>query len=1128
MKVVAQSVRLSASDLSNHLACNHLTMLDLSVAKAIRPAPKWNSPDAWVLQQLGLAHERAYIANLESQGLVIANLQDVGSEEIAMSETAAAMQRGTDAIVQAAVGSGSWFGRPDVLRKTPRPSRLGGWSYEPYDCKLALETKAATVLQLSLYAELLAGIQGNIPESMHVVPPNAGFVPETYRVLDFAAYYRSVKQRLENAVKNGGNGPASYPEPMEHCEICRWRAECETRRRTDDHLSLVAGVSRLQCKQLYTWGVKTVVSLACIPLPLQHNPERGSKNGYIRVREQARIQVAGRAAGKPEYELLPLGEDYGLHGLPEPSPGDVFFDLESDRFAAAGGIEYLFGGVTCDENGNPTYSCRLAITAEEERLAFEWFVDLVIARLKQFPAMHIYHFSGYEPGALKRLMGRHATREDEIDRLLRGRVFVDLHGIVKRTLRASVEEYSLKALEPFFGFERKLPLESARGAMRQMQHALELGTVASLDDQIRPSIELYNADDCRSTVGLRNWMERERVTLLQAGHNIPRPAAGDGAAPEAVGERQQRTAELALLLRAGVPEERDNRNEEQQARWLLSYLLDWHRRESKAAWWEYYRLEALSDEDLLEEKCGISGLQLLERLGIERKIPTDRYSYPKQEVQVRQDDELNAREVSFGSVAAIDPVERIVDIKKTKKTADLHPGAVFVKDTGPNTDELADALYRIGTSVAEHGMEGPGPYRAARDLLLRRPPRLSSGESSVIKRGEGTVAAARRLAGQLDHSLLAIQGPPGAGKQGKKVGVTATSHKIISNVLAKAAEAAQKEGITGLKCVQKIKKEDKPEHDPPYLKTTLKNDETLAEFQAGANVLAGTQWLLAREEYFEALDVLIVDEAGQMALTNVLAVAQSAKSVVLLGDPQQLEQPLQGSHPEGSDVSALEHLLAGAKTIPPDKGLFLEKTWRLHPRLCEFTSEAFYEGRLLSRDGLEKQRIEGHPWLSESHLWWVPVLHEGNQNAAAEEVDVITSVVESLLKPEVKWIDDEGNGRELQLSDILIVAPYNAQVSDLSAKIPGARIGTVDKFQGQQAPIVIYSLTTSSPEDAPKGMEFLYSLNRLNVATSRAQAMAIIIGSPRLLEPECHSPRQMQLANALCRYAEIAAIASKT
>ena len=359
-------------------------------------------------------------------------------------------------------------------------------------------------------------------------------------------------------------------------------------------------------------------------------------------------------------------------------------------------------------------------------------------------------------------------------------------------------------------------------------------------------------------------------------------------------------------------------------------------------------------------------------------------------------------------------------------------------------------------------------------------------------------------------------------RQGKKVGITAISHKVIQNLLLEVIKAANEAGLKGLNCIQKVN--EKPDAAPPGITLTTDNAEPLAALRGGAQVVGGTAWLWSREEYFEAVDVLFVDEAGQMSLANVLAVSQAAKNVVLLGDPQQLEQPVKGSHPDGAAVSALEHLLAGAKTISPDKGLFLEKTWRLHPKLCDFTSEVFYEGRLHPREGLEHQKIEGHPWLSESGLWFVPVHHEGNQNASAEEVECIAGLVAGLVQAGVNWIDDKGRSRPLRLDDVLIVAPYNAQVSDLSNRLPNARVGTVDKFQGQQAPVVIYSLTTSSPEDAPRGMEFLYSLNRLNVATSRAQAVVIVVGSPRLLEPECRSPRQMQLANALCRYAEMAQV----
>lgn len=285
-------------------------------------------------------------------------------------------------------------------------------------------------------------------------------------------------------------------------------------------------------------------------------------------------------------------------------------------------------------------------------------------------------------------------------------------------------------------------------------------------------------------------------------------------------------------------------------------------------------------------------------------------------------------------------------------------------------------------------------------------------------------------------------------------------------------------------------------------------------------VSAGTAWFWSRPDAFEAVDVLFVDEAAQMSLANVLAVSQACKTLVLLGDPQQLEQPMQGSHPEGTDVSALDHLLAGKATIGESEGLFLEETWRLHPDICAFTSELFYEGRLRSHAGLERQRVKSSSRLSGTGLRYLPVKHEGNQSSSPEEADRIRDLVNEVLNAPSSWIDRHGREQPIGLEDILIIAPYNAQVFELQERLPGARIGTVDKFQGQEAPIVIYSMTTSSHADAPRGMEFLYSLNRLNVATSRAKCVCVLVGSPALFEPDCRTPQQMRMANAFCRYVE--------
>src|SRR4029077_14369033 len=348
----------------------------------------------------------------------------------------------------------------------------------------------------------------------------------------------------------------------------------------------------------------------------------------------------------------------------------------------------------------------------------------------------------------------------------------------------------------------------------------------------------------------------------------------------------------------------------------------------------------------------------------------------------------------------------------------------------------------------------------------------------------------------------------------------ANSHKVIRNLLDGARKTATETGVA-IRCVQKVSEE---EDDLPDLQFVTDNAGTLEALAADCHVAGGTAWLWARPEFHEAVDVLFVDEAAQMCLANVLAVSQAAKSVVLLGDPRQLEQPIQGSHPEGTEVSALDHILGTHATIPPDRGLFLEETWRLHPDICAFTSEVFYEGRLLSRPDLDRQAITSKSRINGSGLRHLPVAHEGNQNTDPEEADQICLLVEEILSSGSVWSDRENVVRTIVLDDILIIAPYNAQVFELQQRIPGGRIGTVDKFQGQEAPIVIYSITTSSHADAPRGMEFLYSANRLNVATSRAKCVCILVGSPNVFEAECRTPRQMHLANAFCRYLEMATI----
>jgi uncharacterized protein len=594
---------------------------------------------------------------------------------------------------------------------------------------------------------------------------------------------------------------------------------------------------------------------------------------------------------------------------------------------------------------------------------------------------------------------------------------------------------------------------------------------------------------------------------------------------------QERINDLTARLTSDLPDEIADHTAEQRARWLLANILDWHRRENKAVWWEYFRLAALSADELLDEKAAISGLEFIAAVDGPGRLPVHRYCFPPQDTELRGGEQVfNVGGEKLGTVQSVSLGERLIDIKKRNDTATIHPEAVYAHDV-INTEVLAESLMRLGEYVASHGIEGDGPYQPARDLLLRRGPRL--GGHPIRHEGETTLEAALRVAPLIEGGIFPIQGPPGTGKSytaarmicalvrtGKRVGITANSHKVIRNLLDGVVEAAGEMGVD-VRCIQKI---DEREPDQERLCFTNNNAAVLSAIGTTANVAGGTAWLWARPDAAGAVDVLFIDEAAQLSLANALAVSQAANSLVLLGDPRQLEQPMQGSHPEGTDVSALDHILAGHQTISADQGLFLDETWRLHPDICGFTSELFYERRLRPRPGLETQKIIANTCVSGTGLRYLPVPHEGNQSASPEEADRICALVDEILAEKARWINRKGEEHELGLEDILIITPYNAQVFELKERLPDARIGTVDKFQGQEAPVVIYSMATSTSADAPRGMEFLYSLNRLNVATSRAQCLCVLVASPSVFEVQCRTPRQMQLANAFCRYLELATV----
>lgn len=1090
---------LSPTDLVGHLACAHLTQLELRAARGELVRPDRVDPELDIIRKAGLEHETEHLATLEEEGRTIAVIEcgkGLDGLEQAALDTRAAMAAGVEVVYQAAFFDGTWMGLADFLEKVDVPSDLGPWSYEPVDTKLARRVKASAVLQLCEYARGVAGVQGVQPANVHVITGDRE--RHTIRLADADAYERRVRADLERAVRTGDR--VTYPEPCNHCGICRWQDDCVAVRRADDHLSLVAGLRRDQARKLHTVGITTLTELAWSD-PSRLDELKMSDQSKERLHAQARLQLQQRATGVPTYELLLPDAGRGLSLLPEPSPGDVFFDIEGDPFAGENGLEYLFGLVTVD-TGEPVFTPLWSHSPDEEKESFEDLVDLLIERLERWPEMHVYHYAAYEPNALKRLMGQHGTREEEVDALLRSEVFVDLFRVIRQGVRVSEESYSLKKIEHLYLPPAARATAVADGGSSIVAYEEWLDT---REQQLLDDIGEYNRVDCESTWLLREWLEARRV---EAGAT-ERPSIKSAAAGDAQTAFEEQVAAVAERLTDAVPLDPGRRTDEQRASWLLAQLLSWHRREAKPEWWAHFNRLSLGEEDLVDDTDSIGGLTYLGVVGKDKKSLLHEYRFPpEQEHKIREGHRPHdpRTQKPAGQVAEIDSAAGRLVLSRAESSDVPHPTAL-IPEPPFNDSVLRKAMVRVGEWVTEHGIDSPAPqWRAVRDLLLQRPPS-----------GSG-------------FDILPIQGPPGTGKtytgarmildlvaEGKKVGVTALSHKAIGNLLHEVVTAADERGeLVGV--LQKARDEEGCDH--PDITCTNSNEEVLEALELGhASVVGGTQWLWSRPDLAGKIDVLVVDEAGQLSLANVVAMGGAPSRIILLGDPQQLSQPSKGIHPEGAGVSALDHLLGDVATVPADRGIFLGTSWRMHPDVCRFVSDAFYESRLSSDPSCAVQGIDDGPWVAGTGLRWAPVVHQDNRVTSAEEVDEVMRGVDALLgRP---FTDRHGQRRFLTLDDILVVAPYNAHVARLCEALPdGARVGTVDKFQGQEAPVVLFTMATSSSDDLPRGLDFLLSLNRLNVAISRAQALAVLVFSPALLDVHVRSVRQLVLVNTLCRFTE--------
>ena len=1155
---------ISASDLRTAAACEFALVRDLDIAlgRAERVTVD-DDPMAQRVIALGNEHEQAELRRLSRAhpGLVVQfERPGYSPDDLARAhaQTLEALRSDAEVVYQATFFDGGFVGHADFLERTD-----DGWLVS--DTKLARTESVPALLQIAAYAALLreAGVD-TAPYARLVV--GSGDVRD-FALDDIVPVYLARRARLDALLlaHRASDEPAAWGDPLwlacGRCEVCE--PEVEAAR----DLLLVAGVRRPTRRKLLEAAVATIDDLAVRTEPV---PDVRAAT-LDRLREQARLQLEQEhdPAGGVRSEVTDLDT---LRRMPTPSAGDVFFDFEGDplwseRGSGTWGLEYLFGIVEVD-SGAPVFRTFWAHDREAERQALVDFVGWLADRRRQWPDLHVYHYAAYETAALLRLAARHGVCEDEVDQLLRDGVFVDLYAVVRSAIRVSQRSYSIKKLEPLYMEAREAAVTNAADSIVVYHQFMSARDAERFDDAARLIDEIadYNRDDCVSTWMLRDWLLAQGAAADPAGSPAD-PSTGTEAGPvQTPSEQRLALMNLETLLRdrlVGIkPHER---TPEEQAVALVAASVLFHAREDKPVWQAHFERLRLpvGDWRVADGVFLVESAELVTpwHAATARQRPRRTLRLqgePMRGIPAGPGDEVsavyldppppgittlpghaNAR--SSATIAVLEAVDSLAPngrLHQSLLVEELQPkdgGAhnalpvALVPSKMLSTKPIDDALAEVAQRVvdADHGL----PRAAGIDLLARRLPRLR-GDVPLPGVGVGPTRHVDAIEAALlatDDSYLAVQGPPGTGKtyvasrviarlvldHGWAVGVTSQGHKAIENVLRAVVAAGVPPEQVG-----------KATRDPEGATwTPLAKADDLAEFAAGharagqGYVVGGTAWDLTstRRVGRGQLDLVVVDEAGQFSLAKTLACSVAGARLLLLGDPQQLPQVSQGTHPDPVDASALGWLIGDEPVLSPDLGYFLETTWRMHPALTDPISRLSYAGQLQSETSVTAaRRLEGvEPGL---HVRLVD--HHDNSTWSPEEADVVRDLVRDLLGR--TWHDPTERGadgapvgpRPLGPADVIVITPYNGQVGQLRRTLDDAGlaevpVGTVDKFQGQEAAVAILSMAASSHSDVSRGMGFLLDRHRLNVAISRGQHSAYVVRSTVLTDFAPRTPSEL-------------------
>jgi uncharacterized protein len=1102
--------------------------------------PDEETEDQKLIAETGDKHENAMLSEFKTSATEVVEISK-DDDEVALSATLSAIGAKAAIIYQAALADQQFAGFADFLILD------GTGRYQVWDTKLAHSPKPHYAIQLCCYSEMLAAMTGE------ALPDRFGLILGTrdrleLRVEDFIHYYRRVKANFLSMQHDFTGDLVDRPEPLPMADHGRWTSFAEKFFDDSDCLVRVAGITVGQIKKLKSAGIATMEDLAAVS---GKSVPKLADETLERLVAQARLQCQTRAdrLKRPDaparYEILPQvsanGESVGLAALPRDHSADVFFDIEGYPLVP-GGLEYLFGVCFVNEcTGALEFNDWWAHDRDEEKLAFEEFIDWVFERWKSNPGMHIYHYAAYEISAVRRLSTRHDTRQDEVDTLLRNEVFVDLYQTVRHGLRIGENSYSIKAVEHLYRSGRSTEISTAVDSIVQYARWMESGQPRGWPNStILKGIRDYNEDDCLSTAELLKWLravaDENNIDatvsfFLAASAAPPAPTTPKDLPPEVVA----RLETIARLREMGDP-----------FAITLADLLDFHRREEKPMWWRMFDRAVTTAEELRDDSGCIEGIEAVGFPATEKQSQVQTYRFdPSQECKLAADGKTTVMfthnlEGKF-TLTALDLSGGTLQLKIGNKSLNEKFRGSFPRQGSIIPSEYVPAAS-IQAALTAIGLKHlTGDLQAPVVALFDRTAPATTLQTGSELATDAAIRVARSMAG----GCLVIQGPPGTGKtytaahvinsllaSGMRVGIASNSHKAVVNLLIECGKVARDNG----RFLQGIKVGGEHEGplfaENPTLRYVEINKDARAAYTNG--VVGGTAWLFTLPEWEGMLDFLFIDEAGQVSLANAVAMARCAKNLILLGDQMQLEQPIQGTHPGDAGLSVLQYALKDLRAsqpdlpvfhavVPSDYGLFLGESRRMHPSVCRFISESIYEGLLGSHPDCVNQRIALAPdtcsiVTKESGVLFIGVEHDGNIQQSDEEVERVKAVYQELLgRP---YTSADGGTKPLQLEDFLFIAPYNAQVRALQATLPnGARVGSVDKFQGQEAPVCILSLCSSYGEYGSRGLAFILDRNRINVAISRAKCLAVVVADPRIASAAASSIDEMMLLNLFCKLA---------